>query len=281
MGGRVWGGEPVVARLSRLTWRFFGAGILFFSMGCSALSREEAREALEEAQFYSEAVSLIGGTVDLSENFSIGQAVNASAENLRDFYATQLPCASVDSDENSVTVEYGAEGDDCEHRGMTFTGTHRVTVEVNEDDEVQVHHAWTELQNGKIEVSGTAVVTWSGGEDPSRRVVHDLAWKRLSDGREAEGRGDRVQQPLDGNIVEGFTVTGDAMWAGESGRYDLRISDVEMRWVDPVPQRGKYILETPFDARLTLQFNRSDPRTVDVVVKSGRRQFEFEVITPP
>lgn len=255
------------------------SGVLLL-LGCAALSREEAREALEEAELYSEAMSLTGITVDLSENFSIGEAVNASAQNLRDFYASQMPCARVESEDNTVTVEYGSEGDDCEHRGMTFTGIHRVTVEHNGEDQVAVHHEWTNVENGKIEVSGTADVTWSGGDDPSRRIVHDLSWTRLDDGRQAEGRSDRVQQPLGGDITEGFTASGDAVWEGESGNYDLRISDVEMRWVDPVPESGKYVLDTPFDESITLTFHRSSERTIDVVVKSGSRRFEFEVATP-
>lgn len=266
------------------SWRrkgqFLSGGLFFFLLGCAALTREEAREAVEEARLYSEAATLTGNTVDLSDNLSLGETLNASVENLRDFYQSQVPCASVDLDANTVTVEYGAEGDDCEYRGMTFTGTHIITVVRNEPSDVEVHHEWSELTNGEIEVSGTADVTWSGGEDPSRHIVHELSWERRRDGRKAEGRGDRVQRPLDGDLSPGFAVAGEALWQGESGRWDLSIVDVEMRWVDPVPQNGKYILNTPFDETLTLEFHRADPGTIDVVVKSGRRQFEFEVSTP-
>lgn len=280
MGGRQLEGEECKTRKRRKFGRFFPAMLFLLLAGCAALSREEAREALEEAQFYSETASLIENTLEPSENFSIGEALNASAEELRAFYASQMPCARATTSGNTVTVEYGADGDECEYRGMTFTGTHQITVEVNEETQIEVHHEWTKLENGQLQVSGTADVTWSGGNDPSRRVVHDLSWKRLLDGRQAKGQGDRVQEPLNGDITEGFLVTGEAAFTGESGRYDLRISDVEMRWVDPVPERGKYVLETPFDENLTLEFNRTDPRTVDVVVKSDRRQFVFKVTTP-
>lgn len=244
------------------------------------MTREEAREAVEEARLYSQAASLTGNTIELSENFSIGEAVRASAENLRDFYESQLPCADVIADENTVTVEYGPRGDDCNHRGMNFTGTHSITVVVNKAEELEVHHEWMKLSNGEIEVSGSADVTWSGGNDPSRRVVHELSWKQLADGREAIGSGDRVQRPLACARSQGFTAIGSASWSGASGRYDLRITDVEMRWVDPVPQDGKYSLATPFGEGLALDFHRSSPQTIDVVVTNGRRQFEFEVSTP-
>lgn len=256
-------------------------GTLWGVLGCAGLTREEAAEALEEARMYSEASSLIGNTVELSGNFSIGQATADAAQNLLEFYESQLPCAAVSQDASTVLVEYGAEGNHCEHRGMTFSGSHEVTVSRNENDDVIVDHVWTDLENGSIMVSGTAEVTWSGGDDPSRRVVHDLSWTRLEDGREAAGRGDRVQRPLDGDITEGFTVTGDASWRGESGDWDLAIRDVEMRWRDPVPQKGRYMLDTPFDASMTLEFTRDTDTSVDVTIRSGRREYEFSVPTPP
>lgn len=256
----------------------FASGLC--AVSCGTLTREEAKEAVEEAEMYSQAVTLIGTTVEITENFSIGSAVEAAAENLRDFYLSQLPCADVMLSENTLSVEYGATGEDCEFRGMTFTGIHEVTISQNDMDQIVVDHVWTEIENGEMEVSGSAQVTWTGGDDPSRRVVHDLMWTRLSDGREAEGRGDRVQQPLDGDITLGFTVSGDAVWEGRSGAWDLTIDDVEMRWRDPVPQAGSYFLETPFDKDLTLSYLRVDERTVEVSASSGRRHYEFDVTTP-
>lgn len=270
--------NEVMARRAVGQLVLIGLGVL--STGCETLTREEAKEAVEEAQLYSQAVTLIGTTASLTENFSIGGAVEAAAQNLFDFYESQLPCAAVDLEENTLTVEYGATGEDCEHQGMTFTGTHEVTISVNDDDQVVVDHVWTELENGEMEVSGTARVIWTGGDDPSRRVEHDLMWTRLSDGRAAEGRGDRLQEPLDGDITVGFVVSGDAAWEGESGRWDLNISEVEMRWRDPVPQSGKYFLQTPFDKDLTVSYLRVDETTVEVSAASGKRHFEFDVTTP-
>ena len=42
-------------------------------------------------------------------------------------------------------------------------------------------------------------------------------------------------------------------------------SDVEMRWVDPVPESGTYTLDTPSDKRITLDFER----LINIVVKAG------------
>lgn len=250
------------------------------AVGCGYLTREEAKEAVEEAQLFSEAATLIGNTVEITENFTIGGAVSDAAANLGEFYASQLPCAETTLAANTLLVEYGVNGDDCTHKGMTFSGTHEVTISLSDEEEVVVDHVWTDLDNGKIKVSGTAQVTWKGGDDPSRRVVHDLLWTRLTDGREAQGTGDRVQEPLDGDLSEGYTVTGDAQWRGESGTWELRIKGGEIRWRDPVPQAGIYELETPFDQDLTLEFRRSDTQTIDVIAQSGPREFEFSVDTP-
>jgi hypothetical protein len=131
-------------------------------------------------------------------------------------------------------------------------------------------------------VSGTATVTWRlNEEDPQRHVVHELEWTRLSDGRIGVGTGDRVQRPLEGGVLTGISVDGPRAWEGESGRWDLAINDVEMRWVDAVPRSGSYSLDTPFDKTASMEFNQLDETTIRVTVSSGNRSFDFNVITLP
>ena len=246
---------------------------------CIPLTREEVAASLEEAELFSQAATLIGNTVDLSSGFTIGGAVEDSMENLREFYESQLPCAEVTLEDGTLAVEYGATGTSCIHKGMAFTGRHEVTVSVVSAKSIVVDHLWTDLSNGKMQVNGTARVTWKGADDASRRVVHDLMWERLSDGRTANGTGDRTQRPLDGDLAVGITVSGDAEWDGESGLWDLRIDDVDMRWVDPVPQAGSYLLATPFDQSVEFSFERTAPKNVHVTAKTGDRKYESDVKT--
>ncbi len=253
--------------------------LAFALTGCKqkALTRAEASEALEESQLATQAASLTSGTVEIGTNFTIGDAAEAAADELRTFYQDQLPCADVSLEGVTLTIEYGAHGT-CLYRGQTYKGRHMVTVSKNDMDDVVVDHAWQDLQNDTLRVNGTATVTWSF-DDPSRRVQHELEWERLSDGKTGVGSGDRVQRPLENGVAEGFSVSGTRHWQGETGTWTLSINDVEMRWVDPVPQAGSYSLDTPFDKQLALGFERVDATTIQVSVSSGEKRFDFDVET--
>jgi hypothetical protein len=141
-----------------------------------------------------------------------------------------------------------------------------------------VDHVWDGLSNGKVSVDGSATVEWDF-ENKSRHVVHEASWKRLSDGRSGEGSGDRVQQALAGGIREGFSVNGERHWKGQEGNWDLDIDGVEMRWIDPVPQAGKYTLDTPYDKQVSVEFERASATAISVTVTGPRRSFDFRVTT--
>jgi hypothetical protein len=261
--------------------RFSGACTLIALLltGCprdKALTSEEARAATEEAALASKAEGLTASVVELTTSFTIGEAVEAAAEELRDFIESQLPCAEVTLEDATLEVEYGVNDGNCTYRGHTFSGISRVTVTRNDDARVTVDHEWEALSNGLVELDGTAQVTWDF-ENETRRVVHETLWNDLDTGRTAEGEGDRTQSLLDGGLLEGIRVDGMRSWTGQAGRWDLAIDGVELRWVDPVPQAGSYTLATPFEKSMTLSFDRVDEDTIRVTVESGARSFEFNV----
>lgn len=235
----------------------------------------EARQALEESSAADQAMKLTGGSIEIATDFTIGGAVANAVVELAAFYESQLPCAEVTISGATLTVEYGARGS-CLHRGQAYAGTHTVTVSRNDDAEVLVEHGWDRLTNGVVEVTGTAEVTWSLA-DPSRRIVHDLDWRSLATGREGTGTGDRTQRPLAGGIDEGFSVDGQRAWMGEGGEWILDIEQVEMRWVDPIPQAGRYVLETPSRKSVELSFERLDEDTIRATLTSGEHAFDFDV----
>jgi hypothetical protein len=143
---------------------------------------------------------------------------------------------------------------------------------------VQVDHVFDGITNGRVMVDGTATVEWNF-DARERHVVHDATWTRLSDGRTGEGSGDRIQRPLAGGIEEGFSVDGEHHWKGKRGTWDLTIDQVEMRWVDPVPQAGTYTLDTPFGKTVSLSFERASDTAIQVTVTGPRRSFDFQVVT--
>ncbi len=258
--------------------------LLLITSACGALTKEEAKEALEEVKVASQAQALTSESVELSTNFTIGDAAEAAAEELRSFVESQLPCAEVTLEagggQATLTIDYGKNSGDCTYRGNTFSGRHIVNVARNDEELVQVDHVWEDFTNGQINLDGSATVEWDLN-NKTRHVEHNAEWTRLSDGRSGVGSGDRMQRVLAGGIFEGFSVDGKRRWEGKSGDWDLDIDNVEMRWVDPVPQAGKYTLDTPFGKEVSLSFERVNATTIEVTVSGPRRSFDFRVLTLP
>lgn len=255
--------------------------------GCGALTKEEAKDALEEVKVASQSQALTSNSVEITTHFTIGDAAEAAAGEVKSFVESQLPCAEVSVERNTssgnnttVVIEYGAKAGNCTYRGQKFSGTHTVSIAKNEADLVEVDHVWDNLSNGQVMLNGTASVDWDF-ENKSRHVVHSAEWTRLSDGRTGEGSGDRIQRALEGGIIEGFSVDGSRTWKGKKGDWSLDIDNVEMRWVDPIPQAGKYTLDTPFDKQLSLSFERASSTAIQVSIAGPRRSFDFKVLTLP
>ncbi len=254
------------------------AGVAFG--GCQALTRSEGAAALEEASLDAEAASLTSGSIEITTDFTIGDAVENAAMEIADFVRTQLPCARITVEGATITVEYGVNPGTCTYRGQTYGGLHQVTVMRNQMDDVVVSHRWEDFHNDDLSVTGTAMVTWSFANQ-TRHVVHELTWTRQSDGRSGTGSGDRLQRPLEEGIFTGFQEDGSRRWDGEAGTWTLDIEGVQFRWVDAVPQAGVYTLTTPDLKVLSLSFARSASTTITVTITNGMRSYDFDVTTLP
>jgi hypothetical protein len=271
--------------MSNMRSSLIAPAILLSMAGChpqEGLTGQEAQTASQELQVESQSQALTSNTVELATNFTIGGAVEHAADELRSFVQSQLSCADVTLSGNMLTVEYGVRSG-CQFHGQTITGEHEITVSKNDTDDVVVDHVWTDLSNGKVQVSGTAEVTWSKS-DVSRHVVHDLKWTRLSDGREGEGKGDRVQRPLpasSGGLATGFTETGTRSWDGKAGHWSLDIDHLDMRWIDPLPESGTLTLDTPFDKTVSAAFSRPNSTTIRVTLEGARGSITINTTTPP
>lgn len=240
------------------------------------LTLGEATAALEQASDAGQAEGLTAASVDISTNFTIGKAVKEGADELRTFIASQLPCADLTLEGATLTVVYGANPGNCSYRGHQFSGTHLISIERNEDAQVEVHHEWTDFSNGVVSLDGTADVTWNLN-DETRRVKHQSRWTHLASGRTGTGSGDRLQSVLAGGLSEGIQVDGERSWDGAKGHWDLAIDGVQMRWTDPVPQAGSYTLTTPFQKSVSMSFDRVDSDTIKVTVAGSKRAFSFNV----
>lgn len=249
-----------------------------FLTGCpeQGMTLQEAGEAMEEVSVDSQASALTDGSIEISTNFTIGQAVEAAAGELKTFVETQLPCAEITLDKNTLSIEYGAKPGNCVYRGQTYSGTHSVTISKNEEGNVVVDHRWDDLQNQQVSVTGTAHVTWNL-KDPSRHVTYERTWTRLSDGRTGTGSGDVTQKPLAGGLAEGISIDGERGWEGEKGEWELAIDGVEARWQDPIPQAGSYQLVAPDGKTATLSFSRVDEDSIQATFATGKHEWVFVV----
>ena len=254
-------------------------GSLFGAEACkqpAEMTTAEAMQAVQEASASGDAENVTSGSIEITTDFTIGQAAENAAQEIRTFIESQLPCTAITVSGATLSVEYGAKAGSCTYKGNTYSGKHEITVTKNDMADVVVNHIWTKLSNGRMEVTGKAEVTWSA-TDKTRHVTHDLQWTRLSDGKTGNGTGDRTQKPLEGGLVEGFQVDGSRSWTSTSGQWDLSIEGVQFRWIDPVPQAGTYSLVSPKDKTISMNFSRIDEDTIKVTLKSGEKTYVFNV----
>jgi hypothetical protein len=240
------------------------------------LTLAEASQALDETTVESQGQGLASDNIEIATSFTLGQAVQSAAQEISTFITSQLPCALVSVADSTVTVNYSANGNNCTYHGRVITGTSEITVAKNDTGEVVVEHQWKELSNGLVQVDGTATVTWSL-TNQSRHVVHDVFIERLRDQKFVDSSGDRIQTALNGDLTVGIAVSGSRSWASATGNWALDINDVQMRWVDPVPQAGSYTLVTSKNKTVTLSFARKDADTIAVTLAGKNRTFTFDV----
>ncbi|MFI5306398.1 MAG: hypothetical protein ACHQ53_03535 [Polyangiales bacterium] len=265
-----------MGRTVRVALLLCASSALFGCPQADNVTSAEAQQALEESSVDSQAAALTSASFELSTSFTIGQAAEQAAQQVRDYVQSQLPCAQVTLQGATLSIEYGALAGNCVFHGHTFKGTHTITVQKNEMNGVVVQHTWTGFHNDKVSVTGNATVTWTLA-DPSRHVMHQLTWTRLSDGLMGMGSGDRTQKPLAGGITEGFEVDGSRSWQGKNGKWDLDINQVQMRWTDPAPQSGSFVLRTPAGKTITLVFERIDDSTIGVTASGGSRSVTLKI----
>jgi hypothetical protein len=272
---------PATHRMKNLVLPAALVGSLL-STGCprdradDSLTRAEAVQALDEATLESQGQVLAGDNIEFFTNFTLGAAVQSAAREVQSFVLSQLPCASASLADHTVTVVYGAGSGSCTYHGHPITGTSEITIEKTDASDVVVYHKWTALSNGLVQVDGTATVTWSSS-NLSRRVQHDITIERLRDSKLVNTTGDRTQIPLDGDLSVGLQVDGTRSWYSGTETWDLAINAVQVRWVDPIPEAGQYVLTTPKGKTITLSFSRKDIDTITVVLAAKGASFPFDV----
>lgn len=245
---------------------------------CSmVLTLQEAKEAMAESAETARVDAFTGSVVEVTTDFTLGQAVEDAAEELRAFLASQVPCSTVTREGATVSMDFGTLDDACVWNGRTYAGIASVTLVSAEAGRAEILHEWIGMTDGELSMDGSATVTWEA-QTASRRVVHEVAWTNAA-GDARTGSGDRTQTLIDRDqgIAAGIEVNGAQEWSGPAGDWKLDIDDVQMRGQDPVPQAGLYTLWLPNGKDASLAFTRLDEDTIEVVLTGGRQEHVWHV----
>lgn len=246
--------------------------------GCfETLTWREASDAMVEAAAAGRVSTFTSGVVEMTTDFTLGQAAEDAAQELADFVQSQIPCSTVTREGTTVTMDFGELGDLCVWNGRTYAGVASVTLDSVEAGWAVVTHAWDGMTDGFVTMDGSATVTWDA-EAGTRRVEHVFEWTDV-DGSARTGTGDRLQSLLDEDqgLSGGILIDGERGWSGPAGDWLLDIDMVQARPQDPVPQAGAYVLTLPSGKVATLSFSRIDEDTIEVVLSGAREDHVWHV----
>lgn len=266
-------------------WMTLGA-VCVATLGCEdddgSLTLQEAQVAVAELGVAYEGEAMFDDVIEISTNFTIGDGVEAAAEELRAWLESQVDCSTVTVENATVTIDFGELADECVYRGHTYAGITRVTVSQNDDGGVRVTHEWEDMENEELILNGSAEVDWSDLAT-SRDVVHNVTWTRKEDDSTVVSTGDRqmdivYNEGLFGGVYQ-VTLNGSRDWTSSTGDWSLDIVDVEMRWQDPVPQSGRYIMTNPGGKELVASFARLDATTIEITITSGNSVHQINVLS--
>lgn len=242
------------------------------------MTTAEVLEALEETHSSARGEELVNEPIEVDTDFTIGAAVEEAAEELRAWWATVAPCATVTVTGATLTVDFGELGDDCVYNGRTWSGVAEATVVATTVGQLEVHHAWAALGDEEVVVDGGATVTWDGS-DQTRNVVTEHTWSTRDGVTSVDVTGDHTQGLLDENagLLGGIWMDGTRQWTADSGDWTLDMSDLEIRWFDPVPQAGNVTITSPAGKTLDVAYTRIDTNTIQIDVVGARRDLTFHV----
>jgi hypothetical protein len=236
-------------------------------------SRTEMREAVVEVAELGEGMGAQDDIIELTTSFTLGQGVQAAAEEIRSFVESQVPCSTVTVAPGQLSIDFGDLADTCVYRGRTYAGVVTVAIELPGEG-AEVTHTYEGFTGGRVTMDGTAVVTWDHAE---RHIVTDMAF--ATDDKTVDLHSDRTQtfSRCEGVDAVCVHVEGERHWQSPRGEWDMTIEDVDARSIDPVPEAGTYTVINPAGREIAMSFSRVDEDTIEVAITGGRRDITFHV----
>jgi hypothetical protein len=252
------------------------AVVVLLASGCTLgdeMGAIEALQTLSEVNRSSQGEQATQDVVEISTDFTIGEALADTARAIGDFWETQVPCTTVTVEGATTTIDYGTLEDTCVYNGRTYAGVNTVTVGSTDPGALEVVHTWDGFTNGDVAVDGGATVTWDG-LDASRTVVTDHTFTTTADPDvSVDVQGEHVTRPLDEEAPwweSGFTLDGTRTWSSDGSDWFLTMTSLELRMIDPCPQAGVIEATAPSGRSLQITYARVDEDTISATL-SGLR----------
>ncbi len=242
------------------------------------MTTRQVLEALDQTHRSGLGLVAVEEPIEVSTDFTLGAAIEAAAQEIADFWASQAPCSTVLIEGATLTVDYGDGEDTCQYNGMSWSGVTAVTVASTQPGDLTVTHDWDAFRNENVQVDGVATVDWSG-EDATRHVQTEHTWTDTSTGETVDVVDDHVQGPLDsaGGWIGGLTLDGTRDWTSGEDAWALDMTDIAWRWIDPAPEAGQFTISNPEGQVLTVDYARVDATTIAMTITGARRDLVFHI----
>lgn len=253
---------------------------IFTTTGClrEGMSAAEMRAAVVEIVENGQVQQLENGIVEITTDFTIGDAVEAVRDHIAEVLAACGQTTVTVMDDVSIRIDFGPASDPCVHDGKSYSGVVDLVI-TRDGDTVTVEHTYQDASNGTYTLHGDKTVTWSsgGGTAVVRTIDSNVGWTGPNGPVDHTSQRTMTFSDFLGGPEAPIVVDGNHHWTRDGEAWDLDMNEVEFRLVDPVPQDGSYVLTVPSGKEGTLSFERIDEDTIAVHFATGLRERTFHV----
>ncbi len=228
----------------------------------------EIRTAVAELVDQTRAMAIEHVLVDLTTNLDPGPSPAELAATVGSSVAARVICAEVETTDDSVLIDFGADGCGVDERD--FAGELRVVFSEPTPGARLATISFVDLGSEGSTLTGTMQVTW--GVDETRRVISEI---RLDtpDMRQIEIQSDRIQRTHNGALQ----IDGWHRWQTLMGRWKMELRAWEQLSDQPVPDRGIADIATPYEHDIILDFTGPRAEGQELRANGGRRDHVFAV----
>jgi hypothetical protein len=268
-----------------------------FSIGClsDTAARGLVEEALDEMAWATRSQMITGELVALATVISPEQSLDKSAVELGTWVQSEWACANPTVDDEVVQLTLPDLSSGCRRRGETLSGEVAITIITNNEFSAEVEFKWNALTDGVVTVDGVAAVIWEHGK-PWQTVTQNVdIYVNTTPEKVLTTEETFSVEPLQDE--QGMTLYGTRCWTTDNGTecatsdgqqaclseeidcWSLDFMELEILWMEPIPQEGVHTFVNAQDEHYTFAYDRESEHMVKVTASDGSENYFFEVTT--